>query len=112
MSILINNDDSQLIKVLVKLVVKFFLNFFTRLTEAIMKLQKLSIVALAVIGSFSATASAEVKESESNKDLKASTSEGEGFDFCKSFPWACMGTDSNGGGKEPGKKVNESLRNS
>lgn len=74
-----------------------------------MKLQKLSIVALAVIGSFSTTASAEAQKNESDKDLKVSTSEGEGFDFCKSFPWACMSTDSNGGGKEPGKKVNESL---
>lgn len=77
-----------------------------------MKLQKLSIMALAVIGSFATTASAEVKQNESDKDLKASTSEGEGFEFCKSFPWACMSTDSNGGGKEPGKKVYESLRNS
>lgn len=74
-----------------------------------MKIQKLSIMTLAVIGSFSAVASTELQKNESDKDLKVSTSEGEGFDFCESFPWACMSTDSNGGGKEPGKKVYESL---
>ncbi len=74
-----------------------------------MKLQKLSIMALAVIGSFSATASTDVQQDLSDKDLKVSTSEGEGFDFCEAFPWACVSTDSNGGGKEPGKTGNESI---
>ena len=46
-----------------------------------MKLQKLSIMTLAVIGSFSAVASTELQKNESDKDLKVSTSEGEGFDF-------------------------------
>lgn len=71
-----------------------------------MKLQKLSIMALAVIGSLSATASADAQKVVSDKDLKVSTSKGEGFDFCTEFPWVCVSTDSNGGGKEPGKNGN------
>lgn len=77
-----------------------------------MKHQKKIIAAASIAFTLLLTAAqANVVENGRSKDLTANNTQGEALSFCQRYPLLCVGTDNNGGGKEPGTKY-ESLRTS
>lgn len=69
-----------------------------------MKNQKVIVASLAVVGVLAGFGiSAKTDTGSQGKDLKATSEEGAGPSFCELYPALCVGTEGNGGGKEPGK---------